>query len=178
MEIVTWVLSGRLEHRDSERNHGELYPGLAQRMSAGTRIQHSEMNPSPTDDVHFVQMWVPPDTQGLRPSYEQRDVNDELAQGGLQPIASGAGHDGAITIHQRDAVLWVGRLDAHEHVDLPAAEHVHVFVATGSADLVEADSAASAGSLAQGDAARLTSAGALGLVAGDEGAEVLVWATA
>src|SRR5438309_3555491 len=61
MEIVTWVLNGRLEHKDSEGDTGQLYPGLAQRMTAGTGIWHSEMNPSPTDDVHFVQMWVPPD---------------------------------------------------------------------------------------------------------------------
>src|SRR5262249_45252135 len=63
MEIVTWVLSGELEHKDSEGNSGILYPGLAQRMSAGTGIWHSEMNPSRDEDVHFVQMWVPPDTE-------------------------------------------------------------------------------------------------------------------
>src|SRR6266550_1483466 len=88
MEIVTWVLAGRLEHRDSEGNHGELYPGLAQRMSAGTGIEHSEMNPSPAEPVHFVQMWVPPDTEGVAPGYEQHDVNGELEKGGLRPIAS------------------------------------------------------------------------------------------
>src|SRR6516225_2699606 len=125
MEIVTWVLSGHLEHRDSEGNHGELYPGLAQRMSAGTGIRHSEMNPSRTEDVHFVQMWVPPDTEGLAPGYEQRDVNQELDKGGLRPIASGQGHDGAITIHQRGAVLWGGSLQPGEAVTLPADPHVH-----------------------------------------------------
>ena len=76
MEIVTWVLSGRLEHRDSEGNHGVLYPGLAQRMSAGRGIRHSEMNASPDEPVHFVQMWVLPDTAGIQPGYEQRDLND------------------------------------------------------------------------------------------------------
>src|SRR5688500_9372294 len=109
MEIVTWVLSGRLEHKDSEGNRGELYPGLAQRMSAGRGIWHSEMNPSPTEDVHFIQMWVLPDTERVDPGYEQRDINTELDKGGLQPIASGQGHDAAITIRQRDAVLWGGR---------------------------------------------------------------------
>jgi redox-sensitive bicupin YhaK (pirin superfamily) len=171
MEIVTWVLSGQLEHRDSEGNHGELYPGLAQRMSAGTGIQHSEMNPSRTEDVHFVQMWVPPDTEGIAPGYEQRDVNQELDKGGLRPIASGQGHDGAITIHQRGAVLWGGRLQPGEAVTLPADPHVHVFVAVGSARLADGSS------LATGDAARLTDAGALDLTAGDSAAEVLVWAT-
>ncbi len=110
MEIVTWVLSGELEHKDSERNRGVLYPGLAQRMSAGTGIWHSEMNNSGSDDVHFVQMWVPPDTESIDPGYEQLDINAELDKGGLVPIASGKGHDAAISIRQRGAVLWGGRL--------------------------------------------------------------------
>ena len=114
MEIITWVLSGRLEHKDSEGNRGELYPGLAQRMSAGTGIWHSEMNPSGHEDVHFVQMWVLPDTERITPGYEQLDINAELDRGGLQPIASGQGHDAAISIRQRDAVLWGGRLKAGE----------------------------------------------------------------
>ena len=172
MEIVTWVLTGRLEHRDSEGNHGELFPGLAQRMSAGTGIEHSEMNPSSTEEVHFVQMWVLPDTQGVSPGYEQRDVGDELERGGLRPIASGQGHDGAISIHQRDAVLWGARLEPNEATTVPDGGHVHLFVAAGAVDLQ------GAGPLAEGDAARITSAGALPLTAGPTGAEVLIWVTA
>ena len=79
MEIVTWVLDGELAHRDSTGTVGIIYPGLAQRMSAGSGIQHSEMNASATADVHLVQMWVLPDTQGIEPGYEQRDLNDALA---------------------------------------------------------------------------------------------------
>ena len=171
MEIVSWVLEGRLEHKDSEGNHGELYPGLAQRMSAGTGIRHSEMNPSLVEAVHFVQMWVPPDTAGIVPGYEQRDINDELAKGGLRAIASGQGHEGAVAIHQVGAVLWGGRLQPGEVVTLPDDSHVHVFVAVGSGRL-GADA-----ELATGDAARLTDAGAVELTAGADGAEVLVWAT-
>jgi redox-sensitive bicupin YhaK (pirin superfamily) len=171
MEIVTWVLSGRLEHQDSEGHRGELYPGLAQRMSAGTGIWHSEMNPSPTEDVHFVQMWVLPDTEGIDPGYEQKDINGELDKGGLHPIASGRGHDAAISIRQRDAVLWGGRLRAGEAVAVPDGPHAHVFVAAGSLDLE------GAGTLAEGDAARLTGAGSPVAVAGQGGAEVLVWVT-
>jgi quercetin 2,3-dioxygenase len=171
MEIVTWVLAGRLEHRDSEGNHGELYPGLAQRMSAGTGIEHSEMNPSPTEQVHFVQMWVPPDTEGIAPGYEQRDVNGELDRGGLRPVASGQGHDGAIAIHQRDAVLWGGRLQSGETATVPDGAHVHLFVAAGDVDLEDA------GPLAEGDAARLTNAGPRALTTGPSDAEVLVWVT-
>lgn len=172
MEIVTWVLSGRLLHADSEGNRGELYPGLAQRMSAGTGISHSEMNASPSEEVHFIQMWVPPDTQGIEPGYEQRDIEEQLAKGGLHPIASGQGHPGAISIHQRNAVLWGGRLEPGETVSVPGAPHVHVFIARGRSNLegaVDAD---------EGDAVRLTDAGSRVLKAGPEGAEVLIWATA
>ena len=171
MEIVTWVLSGRLEHRDSEGNHGELYPGLAQRMSAGTGIEHSEMNPSQADEVHFVQMWVPPDSDGIPPSYEQRDINAELDKGGLRPIASGQGHDGAIAIHQHDAVLWGARLEPDEVTSIPDGAHVHLFVAAGDVDLRDT------GVLAAGDAVRLSNAGDLALSAAPMGAEILVWVT-
>ena len=138
MEIITWVLSGELEHKDSERNRGIIYPGLAQRMSAGTGIWHSEINASADTDVHFVQMWVPPDTESIDPGYQQLDINDQLAKGGLVPIASGKGHDAAISIHQRDAVLWGGRLHAGETVTIPDDRHVHVFVPIGSAELEQA----------------------------------------
>ena len=172
MEIVTWVLDGELEHKDSEGNHGLLYPGLAQRMSAGTGIWHSEMNPSGANDVHFVQMWVLPDTERIDPSYEQLDINAELSKGGLVPIASGRGHEAAISIRQRGAVLWGGRLKPGESVTTPDDRHVHVFVARGAASLEHV------GALDTGDAARLFSVGDLELVAGDAGAEVLIWATA
>ena len=172
MEIITWVLSGELEHKDSERNRGVLYPGLAQRMSAGTGIWHSEMNNSGTDDVHFVQMWVLPDTESVEPGYEQLDVNAVLDRGGLVPIASGKGHDAAISIRQAGAVLWGGRLRAGDVVNVPDDRHVHVFVPRGAAELE------SAGRLSSGDAARLTGAGSPTLTAGPGGAEVLIWATA
>jgi redox-sensitive bicupin YhaK (pirin superfamily) len=169
MEIVTWVLEGELEHKDSVGHRGLLYPGLAQRMSAGRGIWHSEMNPRGDADVHFVQMWVLPDTERVDPGYEQLDINGELAGGGLVPIASGRGHDAAIAIRQRDAVLWGGRLRAGEAVTVPDAHLAHLFVARGS---VTFDGATLLGA---GDAVRLTAAGAPGLVAGPDGAEVLVW---
>ena len=171
MEIVTWVLDGALEHKDSERNRGILYPGLAQRMSAGTGIWHSEMNNSGSEPVHFVQMWVLPDTEAVDPGYEQLDINAELDRGGLVPIASGKGHDAAISIRQASAVLWGGRLRAGERVEVPDAGHVHLYVARGTAEL-------EATPLGEGDAVRLTAAGERPLVAGPEGAEVLVWETA
>jgi len=172
MEIVTWVLDGELEHQDTLGNTGVIYPGLAQRMSAGTGIWHSEMNPRGDADVRFVQMWVLPDTQRVDPSYEQLDVNAELDRGGLHAIASGRGHDAAIAIRQRDAVLWGGRLRAGETVTVPDNKHVHVFVARGVATLE------GAGTIGEGDSVRLTAAGSPRLTAGEDGAEVLVWETA
>jgi hypothetical protein len=168
MEIVTWVLDGELEHKDSAGHKGLLYPGLAQRMSAGTGIWHSEMNPRGDADVHFVQMWVLPDTERVDPGYEQLDINGELAGGGLVPIASGRGHDAAIAIRQRDAVLWGGRLAAGETVAVPDAHLAQVFVARGRVEL-------DGEPLGAGDAVRLTAAGSPTLAAGPDGAEVLIW---
>jgi redox-sensitive bicupin YhaK (pirin superfamily) len=172
MEIVTWVLSGELEHADSEGNRGVIYPGLVQRMAAGTGITHSESNPSSTDELHFIQMWVPPDTKGLPPSYEQREVGDRVVAGGLHVIASGQGPDGAVSIHQRDAVLWAGRLVPGETADVPQAPHAHVFVAIGDAWLDEV------GLLSEGDAARISGSTGLDVTSGQHGAELLIWATA
>ncbi len=175
MEIVTWVLDGELEHRDSEGHHGVIYPGLAQSMSAGTGIWHSEMNPSAARDVHFIQMWVTPDTDGIKPGYQQLDISKELGKGGLVAIASGRGHDAAIAIKQKDAVLWGGRLKPGEAVqvpDAPDAPHVHLYIAKGGAELE------GAGPLAAGDGVRLTAAGGRRLTADAKlGAEVLIWET-
>lgn len=170
MEIVTWVLDGELEHKDSEGNKGIIYPGLAQRMSAGTGIYHSEMNPSGEKPVHFIQMWVPPDTERIKPGYEQLDVNRELEQGGLVPIASGKGHHAAISIRQKGAVLWGGRLKPGESVTIPQAPYAHLYVAGGAVELE------GAGVLKAGDAARLTAAGPLRMTAdAASGAQVLIW---
>lgn len=170
MEIVTWVLDGELEHKDSQGHSGILYPGLAQRMSAGTGIWHSEMNPQGDKEVHFIQMWVPPDQERIAPSYEHLDINEQLSHGGLVPIASGRGHGAAIAIRQKAAVLWGGRLRPGETALVPDAPYVHVFVAKGEAELEQA------GPLQAGDEARLTAAGGRRLTAGKtDGAEVLIW---
>jgi quercetin 2,3-dioxygenase len=169
MEIVTWVLSGELEHKDTLGNKDVIYPGLAQRMSAGTGIWHSEMNPTSDKPVHLVQMWVLPDAGRITPSYEQLDVSPNLARGGIVPVASGRSDVAAIGIRQKDATLWAGRLKAGEIVQVPDSRYAHVFVATGSATLE------GAGDLHQGDAVRLTAAGSPSLTAGATGAEVLIW---
>jgi redox-sensitive bicupin YhaK (pirin superfamily) len=184
MEIVTWVLDGSLVHEDSQGNTGVIYPGLAQRMSAGTGIKHSEKNDSwrldgePHDqDVHFVQMWVPPDTRSIDPGYEQLDITSELGpvdagSGELVVVASGmdAHRDRrAIFIRQQHAALHAARLQPGAGVDVPAAAFVHLFVARGAVDLEDT------GPLDTGDAARLTAAGGQRVTAGHQGAEILVW---
>lgn len=175
MEIVTWVLSGALRHLDSSGGDGVITPKMAQRMSAGSGVRHSEMNASDTEPVHFIQMWLLPDEtgRGVPPSYEERDLTASFDGGGsLVAVASGRGHDGAVHLHQRGAVLWVADLAAGQSVEVPDAPHVHVFVTSGAADL------SGGGPLATGDAARLTGAGPLALHATSDGTEVLVWETA
>jgi quercetin 2,3-dioxygenase len=169
MEIVTWVLDGSLAHRDSAGNHGVVYPGLAQRMSAGTGILHSEKNDSATEPVRFVQMWVLPDVSGIAPSYQQHEIADDLFDGNLVTIASGMpGHEAAITIHNRSAALHGARLRPGDGLELPAAPYLHLFVARGRLDLY------GAGDLAEGDAARFT-ASSRARVTASEASEILVW---
>ncbi|BAX90531.1 pirin family protein [Mycobacterium shigaense] len=169
MEIVTWVLAGELTHSDSTGNHGVIYPGLAQRMSAGSGILHSEKNESSTEPVHFVQMWVVPDETGISPGYQQQLVDDDLLTAGLVTIASGMpGHDAAISLHNRNAALHAARLQAGATVVTPAARYVHLFVPRGAV-AVEG-----IGELGAGDAVRFTDADSRRLTA-REPAEVLIW---
>ena len=178
MEIVTWVLQGSLVHQDSEGNSGVIYPGLAQRMSAGTGILHSEKNDSwrlqggePHDEpVRLIQMWVLPDENGIRPGYEQSEIDDATLRGQLVPVASGMdGHtDAAIRIRNRYAALHAARLAAAETVRIPDAPYVHLFVARGTVDLE------GAGPLKEGDAVRLTGVGGQRVTASED-SEILVW---
>ncbi|GAB5896566.1 pirin-like bicupin family protein [Mycolicibacterium mageritense] len=164
MEIVTWVLEGELAHKDSMGNSGVIYPGLAQRMSAGTGVQHSEKNGSDSAPVHFVQMWVLPDEAGVTPGYEQQELQLGSA---LTPIASGA-VDAAVSLHNRNATLFGAHLRPGDTVQLPQAKYVHLFVARGALTLEDA------GELTTGDAARLTDSGGQRVTAAT-GAEILVW---
>lgn len=169
MEIVTWVLEGELTHQDSAGNNGIIYPGLAQRMSAGSGILHSEKNDSPTQPVHFVQMWVIPDETAITPGYQQDEIGNRLDNVGLVTVASGIpGRDAALTLHNRAAALHVARLRAGDSVDLPPAPYLHVFAARGRLAIEEE------GNLGEGDAARLTDADGRRLTA-QQAAEVLVW---
>lgn len=181
MEIVTWVLQGSLVHQDSIGHNGVIYPGLAQRMSAGTGILHSEKNDSwrmsdtatkHEDPVHFVQMWVVPDEAGVTPGYEQLEIDDELLSGGLVPVASGMDaykDHSAIRIRNKYAAMHVARLRADTAPQsLPDAPFLHVFVARGEVSLE------GVGLLEQGDAVRVSGGGGQRLST-TSAAEVIVW---
>ncbi|MGV9709382.1 pirin family protein [Gordonia sp. NPDC003424] len=174
-EIVTWVTTGSLVHQDSEGHSGIVYPGLAQRMSAGTGVQHAERNdtwPQRPDagstPVRFVQMWIMPDEPGLAPSYAQQEVETELIDGRLVAIASGdPRHDSAIRIANRSATLHAARLAPGSAVTLPTARFTHVYVTRGRLGFADE-------TVGEGDAIRATDVGGEPLVATTD-AEVLIW---
>jgi redox-sensitive bicupin YhaK (pirin superfamily) len=115
MEIISYVLDGALEHKDSMGNGSVMRPGDVQRMSAGTGVRHSEFNASATERVHFLQIWVLPERNGLEPSYEQRNFSDVDKRGRLRLVGSRDGRDGSVTIHQ-DVDLFATLLAAGEEV--------------------------------------------------------------
>ncbi len=185
MEIVTWVLQGSLVHQDSIGHTGVIYPGLAQRMSAGTGIMHSEKNDSwrldsmsgtaadkHDEPVHFIQMWVIPDESGITPGYEQLEIDGELLSGGLIPVATGMPEyvdHSAIRIKNKYAAMHVARMQAGQTpVALPDAPLLHVFVARGEASME------GVGPLGEGDAVRVRGGGGQ-LVTTDSAAEIIVW---
>jgi quercetin 2,3-dioxygenase len=155
MEIVTIPISGRLEHRDSEGNHGVVGPNEIQRMSAGTGITHSEFNPSRNEPVHLLQIWVQPALRGLKPSWEQKSFSPDARRGVLLPVASGEtginGQDGAVRIHQ-DATFYLSSLPAKGKVEHQPknGRRVYTFLIGGQVDL-------NGNKLAEGDIAKVSS---------------------
>ena len=115
MEIISYVLDGALEHKDSLGTGSVIRPGDVQRMSAGSGIRHSEFNASRTDPVHFLQIWIMPETSGLEPSYEQRHFDRAERHNKLKLVISGTPGDGVLKIHQQ-ADIYASLLDTNEHV--------------------------------------------------------------
>jgi len=137
MEILTWVLNGQLEHKDSMGNHGVINPGELQRMSAGTGVRHSEFNASQTEPVHLLQIWIEPEREGITPSYEQTSFPAEGRDGKLQLLAARKSNgSGAVTIHQ-DASLHVADLRKGQSVShtLDKGRRAWVHVAYGDVDV-------------------------------------------
>ncbi len=133
MEIISYVLEGTLEHKDSMGNGSVIRPGEVQRMSAGTGVMHSEYNPSRNEPVHFLQIWILPERRGLKPEYEQRNFAAEELRGKLRLIASRSGQDGSVLIHQ-DVRIYATALSAGEEAvpSLPAGRQAWLQVARGS----------------------------------------------
>lgn len=133
MEIITYVLEGALEHRDSMGNGSVIRPGEVQRMTAGTGITHSEYNHSKSDSVHLLQIWILPQLSGLAPGYEQKAFPEDERRGRLRLVASQDGREGSVTVHQ-DVALYATLLSAGDDVSHPLAEgrHAWVQVAKGS----------------------------------------------
>jgi redox-sensitive bicupin YhaK (pirin superfamily) len=136
MEIVTCVLEGSLEHKDSMGNGEVLRPGEFQRMSAGTGITHSEFNPSAGEPVHFYQIWLFPERQGLEPSYEQKRFPEEERQNSLRLVASRDAAEGSLLIHQ-DTRIYLSTIDAGRNVrhELQAGRHAWLQVLRGAVTL-------------------------------------------
>jgi len=168
MEIVTYVLEGALQHRDSLGTGSVIRPGDVQRMSAGTGIQHSEFNASRDELVHFLQIWILPDTVGIAPSYEQKHFGADGARDRLLLVGSRDGRDGSVSIHQ-DVSIYVGRLDAGAKLRhaLEPGRHAWLQVTRGELRLGDAP-------LRSGDGAALSGEPALELAA-DDASEVLVF---
>lgn len=136
MEIITYVLDGALEHKDSIGTGSVIKPGEVQRMSAGTGIMHSEFNHSQTEPVHLLQIWILPDTKGLPPSYEQREFQVTKNPGNLQLVAAKDGREGAVTVHQ-DVELYAAVLEPNQQVSyaLKPERHAWIQVARGGINL-------------------------------------------
>ena len=168
MEIISYVLEGSLAHRDDMGTGSTITPGDVQRMTAGTGVRHSEMNPSPTEPVHFLQIWLLPERRGLEPGYEQKRFEVADKRGRLRLIASPDGREGATTVHQ-DVDLYAGVFAAGEGVRfaLRPGRHAWLQVARGAVTV-------NGESLKQGDGAAISDEAALDITA-DQDAEVLLF---
>ncbi len=169
MEIISYVVDGALEHKDSIGTGSVIRPGDVQRMSAGTGISHSEYNASKENPVHFLQIWVLPEKQGIEPGYEQTYFSPEEKQGKLRLVGSRDGRDGSITIHQ-DLNLYAARLDVNEQVDytLQPNRSVWIQVVRGGVSLNQQP-------LSAGDGAAVTNAETLVIKGQSDDAEILLF---
>jgi len=168
MEIISYVLEGALEHKDSMGNGSVIRPGEVQRMSAGTGVTHSEKNHSPNEAAHFLQIWIVPDEQGLKPGYEQKMYNDEEKRGRLRLIASNDGRDGSVTVHQ-DTDLYAALLDAGQEVTHPLAQGRHAWLQVARGKVTVGGQ-----QLKQGDGASISEEQSL-IIQGLEPSEILLF---
>lgn len=150
MEIISYVLEGALENKDTMGTSSIILPGEVQVMSAGTGVTHSEYNHSKTDLVHFLQIWITPNQKGLKPRYEQKMYSAEEKHGNLRLIASQDGRDGSVTIHQ-DANLYASLLDAGQQVNYQINPNRHAWL-----QVIKGDISLNGKPLAAGDGAAIS----------------------
>lgn len=168
MEIVSYVLEGELEHKDSMGTGSIIRPGDVQRMSAGTGVVHSEFNPSRTSLVHFLQIWIIPDRGGYRPSYEQKTFSDDEKAGRLRLIVSNDGREGSVTVHQ-DVAVYAGVFSPGQR-----AEHAIAGDRQGWVQVLRGTVSVNGHALEAGDGAAFEEAGAIDIKSENKG-EVLVF---
>lgn len=136
MEIVSIVLKGQLKHEDSEGNSEILRPGEVQRMTAGTGIVHSEMNPSSTEEVNFLQMWFMPNERGLQPSYEQKAYNQEAMKNHLLPVVSNLPQSEEVAYIHQDLTIYLSRLDSNKTLSFQQEENRKMFFFVIEGDVI------------------------------------------
>lgn len=182
MEIITYVLEGSVAHKDSMGTTAVVRPGEVQRMTAGTGVRHSEFNPSPTDELHLLQIWIIPNQRGLPPGYEQKAFPEAELRGKLRLVADREGRGGAVTIHQ-DAALYATRLNKGESVSHPLkpGRYAWLHVARGSVALKGRAEGRAEGmpdsdpiELRAGDGAAISDEAAI-VLEGQDSAEVLLF---
>ena len=169
MEIITYVLSGNLAHKDSMGNGSTLRYGDVQRMSAGTGVQHSEFNHSRSEQLHLLQIWIMPKFRSIKPGYEEKHFDAAAKRGKLLLVASGDGRDGSVAMNQ-DASLYATILQGEEAVshELASGRIAYVHVATGALEV-------NGVKLVEGDALKVTDESAITLSHAGNGAEVLLF---
>jgi hypothetical protein len=168
MEIISYVLEGALEHKDSLGTGSVLHYGDVQRMSAGSGVRHSEFNGSRSEPVHFLQIWIQPNVKGIAPSYEEKHFTPESKQGALRLVASNDGRDGSVLIHQ-DAAIYAAILNGAD-----SAEHPLTAGRTGYVHVIRGQVTVNGTALGGGDALKITGETAIRLKQA-EAAEVLVF---
>jgi len=169
MEIISYVLSGELAHRDSMGNGSVIRPGDVQRMSAGTGVRHSEFNASDSNPVHFLQIWLMPDTDGLEPSYEEKNFSSQIEQNKLVLVGSPDGRDNSVTIHQ-DVNLYLGSLSEGDRLTHKIAEDRAVWL-----QVVKGEVELNGKLLQTGDGAAIADEAEIAIASKDSVSEILLF---
>jgi quercetin 2,3-dioxygenase len=169
MEIISYVLAGELEHRDSMGNGSVIRPGNVQRMSAGTGVRHSEFNGSTTEPVHFLQIWIMPEQKGIKPSYEEKNFAPTEKQGKLRLVGSRDGRDNSVTIHQ-DVDLYLASLQESDRLSYTIKDNRVVWLQVAKGGIVLNDQ-----QLEAGDGVAITNETKITIAGNSQDSEILLF---